>query len=287
MLTIFEFSQKIATLKKEKKYSEALSFFRENKVNFTKQEIGCNEYIVSDMLSCLRYSGHLDYGFQFLTVYAVDISEGQKERVLTAYGWLLWAKYRAENKTYDHLDIEDDWLDDDDETVVEDFDFNKSELLEKIETLIQILNAYNSVFVKTVVSNLFNVVLKTEKKKPAPNWRLMNEFCDKIDREKLSRDCNVIKVERKGQKKDMELASDFEVWYSYKTKALTKMGKWQECFDLSKEALERIQNFHYSNDVWFSRRIALSKRNANGLFKKNWQNCSLIVAILSLHSSMR
>ncbi|HOJ08196.1 MAG TPA: hypothetical protein PKX68_11640, partial [Ignavibacteriaceae bacterium] len=48
---------------------------------------------------------------------------------------------------------------------------------------------------------------------------------------------------------------------AYKTKALTKLGEWQECFDLSKEALEKIENFHYSNDIWFSRRVALSKRN--------------------------
>ena len=59
----------------------------------------------------------------------------------------------------------------------------------------------------------------------------------------------------------MELASDFENWYAYKTKALTKLSEWQECFDLSKEALEKNEIFHYSNDVWFSRRVALSKRN--------------------------
>ena len=40
-----------------------------------------------------------------------------------------------------------------------------------------------------------------------------------------------------------------------------KLGEWQECFDKSKEALEKIDNFHYSNDVWLSRRVALSKKN--------------------------
>ena len=30
---------------------------------------------------------------------------------------------------------------------------------------------------------------------------------------------------------------------------------------MSKEALEKIENFHYSYDVWFSRRVALSKKN--------------------------
>ena len=59
----------------------------------------------------------------------------------------------------------------------------------------------------------------------------------------------------------MELASDLESWYAYKTKALSKLGKWQECFDRSKEALNALDNFHYSNDVWFLRRIAISKKN--------------------------
>ena len=40
-----------------------------------------------------------------------------------------------------------------------------------------------------------------------------------------------------------------------------KLGQWQDCFDTSKEALEKIENFHYSNDIWFSRRVALSKKN--------------------------
>jgi tetratricopeptide (TPR) repeat protein len=262
MPTLFEFSQQIAAFKKEKKFSEALSYFRDNKGSFSKEQIGNNEYIVSDMISCLRYSNHLDAGFQFLSIYGIAINEQQKERILSAYGWLLWAKYKAENENNGHSATEDDYFDgEDEETEVENFEFNKSELLEKVETLIPILNSFNSDFTKTLSSNLFTIVLKSEKKKPAPNWKLINEFCNKIDREKISKDCSTIQVERKGQLKDMELASDFENWYAYKTKALSKLGEWQECFDLSKEALERIETFHYSNDVWFSRRVALSKRN--------------------------
>jgi tetratricopeptide (TPR) repeat protein len=261
-MTLFEFSQQIATFKKEKKFPEALSYFKEYKTSFTKEQIGNNEYIVSDMISCLRNSNHLDEGFQFLSIYGIAIYEQQKERVLIAYGWLLWTKYKAENENNGHSENEDDYFDDEvEESEVENFDFDKSELLEKIESLIPILNSFNSDFIKTLSSNLFTIVLKSEKKKPAPNWKLVNEFCNKVEREKLSKENSTIKVDRKGQLKDMELASDFENWYAYKTKALTKLGEWQECFNLSKEALEKIETFHYSNDVWFSRRVALSKRN--------------------------
>lgn len=262
MPTLFEFSQQIATLKKEKKFPEALSYFRENKNSFTKEQIANNVYIISDMISCLRHANHLDAGFQFLSIYGIEINSEQKERILSAYGWLLWAKYKAENGINGHSAIEEDFFDEEDEEIGnQNFNLDKSELLLNVENLIPILNSLNNDFTKTLSSNLFSIVLKSEKKKPAPNWRLVNEFCNKIGNENLSKECSTIQVERKGQLKDMELASDFENWYAYKTKALTKIGEWQECLDLSKEALEKIENFHYSNDAWFSRRVAISKKN--------------------------
>jgi len=127
--------------------------------------------------------------------------------------------------------------------------------------LIPILLSINNDYSKTLTSNLFSIVLKSEKKKPTPNWKLINDFCNNFNPENLSTECSTIQVERKGQLKDMELASDMENWFAYKTKSLLKIGEWQECFDTSKKALETLESFHYSNDVWFARRIALAKKN--------------------------
>lgn len=262
MASLFDFSKQIADLKKAKKYSEALSYFKENKTSFSKEQISNNEFIVSDIISCLRYTNQFDAGLQFLIIYDVKIDDTQKERILRAYGWLLWSKYKVDNENASSLDDETQFFDEDeDDLQQQNFHYDKNKLIESIETLIPILLRLNSDFSKTLVSNLFSIVLKSEKKKPAPNWKLVNDFCNQIDPTLLSTDCSTIQVERKGRTQDMELASDFENWYAYKTKALMKLGKWQECFDTSKEALEKIDNFHYSNDVWFSRRIALSKKN--------------------------
>ena len=262
MASLFDFSRQIADLKKEKRYSEALSHFKENKANFSKEQLSNNEYVVSDIISCLRYTNQFDAGFQFLKIYDIKIDDSQKERILTAYGWLLWSKYKAENENTSNFDDETQFFDEDeDDFQDQNFHYDKNELIERIEMLIPILLGLNSDFSKTVVSNLFSIVLKSEKKKPAPNWKVVNDFCSQIDPTLLSTDCSTIQVERKGRIQDMELASDFENWYAYKTKALMKLGEWQECFDTSKEALEKIENFHYSNDVWFSRRVALSKKN--------------------------
>lgn len=262
MASLFDFSRQIANLKKEKRYSDALSHFKENKANFTKEQLSDNEFVVSDIISCLRYTDQFDAGFQFLKIYDIKIDDYQKERILTAYGWLLWSKYKAENVNTSYSVDETQFFDEDEnDSQEQNFHYDKNELIERIEVLIPILLGLNSDFSKTLVSNLFSIVLKSEKKKPAPNWKLINDFCSQIDPALLSTDCSTIQVERKGRILDMELASDFENWYAYKTKALMKLGEWQECFKTSKEALEKIENFHYSNDVWFSRRVALSKKN--------------------------
>jgi hypothetical protein len=261
-MTLFDFSKQIAQLKKEKNYSEALLYFKNNKTIFTQEQISNNEYVISDMLTCLRKGSHLDAGFRFLSLYNIEINAVTKERILSSYGWLLWAKYKAENIQEINIKEEDFQFDDEEDHVEgEDFHYNKHELLQRIEDTISLLLDLKNDFNNTLISNLLNVVLKSEKRKPAPNWKLINDFCDNFDPATLSQKCDTIQITRKGQLKDMELASDFENWYAYKTKALMKMGKWQDCFDTSKEALEKIEKFHYSNDIWFSRRVALSKRN--------------------------
>lgn len=264
-MTLYDFSRQITALKKEEKYRETLAYFKNNKGEFSSELIVNNEYIISDMLYALRKTNQFDAGFQFLKIYNISITAEQKERILVAYGWLLWAKYKNENQNeLNKTDIEEEYVfleENENVFTPKDFSYNKTELIERIENLLSILCQEKNDFVDTLISNLFSVVLKSEKKKPTPNWKLINDFCNQIDRNTLSKKCSVIQVERKGQKKDMELASDFENWYVYKTNALMMLGEWQECFDTSKEALEEIESFHYSNDIWFSRRIALSKKN--------------------------
>ncbi len=263
MSSLFDFSRHISQLAKEKKYNDALKFFKDNKTDFSNEQIGNNEYLVSDILKCLRNTNYFDAGFQFLNIYGIEINNETKERVLTSYGWLLWSKYKSENtNTNDHVETEINHFEDDEtDEPVTNFHYNKTELILKIEELIPLLYEKNTDFSKNLISFLFSIVLKSEKKKPTPNWKLINDFCNEFNPDNLSTECVTIEVERKGRKKDMELASDKENWFAYKTKALLKLGEWHECFDTSKNALDVLESFHYSNDIWFARRIALSKKN--------------------------
>lgn len=262
MSSLFDFSRNIRKLTGEKKYQEALAYFKSNKKEFATSDIAGNEYLISDMLSCLRHANYYDAGFIFLKTYGINITSETKERVLTSYGWLLWSKYKAENSNLNNSEEQTYSFDEEEEENTQDNNIHhtKNELIENIEILIPLLLNINSDFSKTLISHLFSVVLKTEKNKPSPNWKLVNEFCNHFDPKQLSRNCSTIQIERKGQLKPMELASDLENWYAYKTKALLKIGGWQECLEIAKKALDELNNFHYSNDVWFSRRVALSKK---------------------------
>jgi len=259
---LIEFSQAISKLNKEKKYSDALKHFKDNKAQFEDQEIAGNDYLVAAMVTSLRHTNNFDSAFKFLEFYKIIISETTKEIVLNAYGWLLYSKFKAENLQQDNY-LNDAELFEEDETPEGggNFHFNKSEIVVRIEKLIPLIIKFNNEFAYTVFSNLFTSVLKAEKKKPNANWKFVVEFCDLVTPEVLKTECRTIEVTRKGVKKPMELASDQENWYAYKSKALMKLGKFQECYDISKIALDAFETFHYSNDVWFARRIALSKKN--------------------------
>ena len=162
------------------------------------------------------------------SIYDIKINSDTKERILNAYGWLLWSKYKAENNNNsENFNNEINQFDEDDENVPQgNFHYNKTELILKIEELIPLLYQANSDFSKNLISFLFSIVLKSEKKKPAPNWKLINEFCNEFNPDNLSTECVTIEIERKGRKKDMELASDKENWFAYKTTALLKLGEW-------------------------------------------------------------
>jgi tetratricopeptide (TPR) repeat protein len=261
-LSIIEFSQAILKLNKEKKYAEALKFFKENKAHLSGEQIANNGYLIAGMITALRHTNNFDNAFKFLNHYKLSIDYNTKEIVLNAYGWLLFSKFKAESLLNDNHHTENEIFED--EEAVEDngdYHFNKSEIIQLIENFIPLSLCFDNEFAYSVLSNLFNSVLKAEKKKPNANWQFVSDLCDKIEPNLLTTNCRTINVVRKGVTKPMELASDKENWFAYKSKALMKLGKFQECYDISKLALDSFENFHYSNDIWFARRIALSKKN--------------------------
>jgi len=184
MPSLFDLSQAISKLNKEKKFNDALAYFNSNKTGFTPEQIGLNKFVVDGVLTAFIELNHYDAVFIFIEQHKV------------------------------------------------------------------ILEPKN-----------FPFLLKRIKHKTTPNWIFINKFCDLVSVESLSTECRKGEVEVRGQKKETEFASNKEDWYAIKIKALFEIKHYEECFDLSKIALHAFETFHYSNDVWFARKIALCKKN--------------------------
>lgn len=58
--------------------------------------------------------------------------------------------------------------------------------------------------------------------------------------------------------KTRENASQREIYYKLKSDALLKSERYGECIVCCNEATEAIERFHYSNDVWFARKVAIA-----------------------------
>jgi hypothetical protein len=58
MASLYDFSQAISKLNKEKKFAETLKYFKDGKNEFTSEQIGLNKYIVKDMISALIETNH-------------------------------------------------------------------------------------------------------------------------------------------------------------------------------------------------------------------------------------
>ena len=58
---------------------------------------------------------------------------------------------------------------------------------------------------------------------------------------------------------DREMASKKEFYYQYKTKALEKLQRYEECIKVCEEAFNSIEQFHYRNHIWIKTRLYFSK----------------------------
>lgn len=244
MSKLIQFLKEIDKLTKSEKFQESISFFKKHRRLFTKEELQREDYLISNLLKCLRKTSKFDGGINFLEILDVSIDRNTSEVILNSYGWLLGGYFKClisdkENK----------------------FELNETQVLILVEELIPLLQARYSSFTKTLISYLFNLVVKHEKNRVSKNWNFISDFCDSFDPYKLSDKSETLKLEIKGKKKDVVLASAKENWFAIKTKSLFELRNWQGCLDLSKEALETLDEFNYFNDTWFARRIALSKKN--------------------------
>jgi tetratricopeptide (TPR) repeat protein len=120
-----------------------------------------------------------------------------------------------------------------------------------IELTVNCENAYSAVspFVATVllVSHLLS---KKGKHKQVLEW------LSRLDPDRLNTEERRF-VDPTG--KTRTLASHRERYFSLKSHALEKLGRWEECLAMTQFALTACAQLHHDNNIWFARRIALAK----------------------------
>lgn len=240
MTNYYDFSREITQLKKASNFTAVLDLFVANKDNFTKEQIASDNYIINNIIASLRKINNSIYVNNFLNEFNIVINESTNEMVLNAYGWAI----------YDICKIE-----------VANENYNKEKLLSLIQYPIHLLSLKKSDYSYSIISNILRLILKVEKNKLNKNWNFINNFCNFFNPEILSLECGTMEI----RGKLTEFASDKENWYATKSKALFELNNFQECYEISKLALEYIDNFHYNNDLWFARRIALSKKELGNI----------------------
>jgi tetratricopeptide (TPR) repeat protein len=230
MSEIQKIKKEALELRKQGRYSEALKLYNDLWANHGES---CNEWEGWGFATCLRKLGNSEEALEICrTIYQnkPDFEAGKK-----LYAWCV---YDTEIKK-------------DNEQIKKDENkFFKA--ANAILTLTQ--QDQYSPYTKTIF-RVIDYLIKTKASYPADD---IMGWVDKLDPNSLSREPFSFKGH---DGKHREIQSDQEKWFAIKTKALEKIGSFQECIELSERALINTEKFHHNNDIWFKRRIALSKAN--------------------------
>lgn len=264
MANLIDSAQKIAQLTKEAKnqnnhpnYKKIIEVYdTEIKNQFLKDEILKNEFLIKNIFNAYKgIAKHEEAAVFVINQLNYKLTPNTDNYFLSSFGWNLFFMLKNATRSEDENDIET--------SVVSNHQSNlkisKEDLLEYLTTLIKLLNIENPKEANLRVRVLFQFI-KYEKSNNTPNWTAINELLDHLDPEKLDNTPQLITI-KNGPKagREIELATDLENWYSYKTKSLIEIEHYLECIKVCEHALKVIQKFHYDNEVWIKRRIAISK----------------------------
>lgn len=260
-----EFAQKVAQLTKDAKnqnnhpnYKKIIEVYENDiKNHFLKDDILKNEQLVKSIFNAYKGLTKYEEAAVFLINHInYKLTPNTDRYFLSSFGWnLFYLLKNATGNEEENNEIEISQV----STHYSNLKISKEDLSEYLTTLVKLLDPENTKEQNLKVRVIFQFV-KYEKSGNNPNWATINNLLDYLDPEKLDNKPQVLKI-KNGPKagREIELATDKENWYSYKTKALIEIEHYLECIKVCEHALKVIEKFHYDNDVWIKRRIAISK----------------------------
>jgi tetratricopeptide (TPR) repeat protein len=128
---------------------------------------------------------------------------------------------------------------------------DEDELAEYVERVTDIVEQedLNEAPVCAYTQSVFKILAFFKKNN---EWSFLLYWLDKLDPELLD--------DRKSHSGDMVYPSKKEEYYNLKSKALLECAEFEECIEVSRQALETFDEFSLNGDVWHKFRIAKSLR---------------------------
>ena len=221
-----------------------------------------DDYVIPGILKLIRKSGKVDSAFQFLELLRIEVNKETKEALKNAYGWTVYTKYKQENNSANE-DAPEESFDSllysfEDEEIHVRTETDRNELNSLVLETLPILDTKSKY---SPFSKLFRLVIKAEKDRNNTSWQFLFDLLNGMKPEELSTENEIVEFVKNGKPKQSELASDLENWCATYSGALLKLGRFEDCLKISNWALESFEKFHYSNDIWFARKIALCHKN--------------------------
>lgn len=129
--------------------------------------------------------------------------------------------------------------------------FDEDELVEYCEMVTEIVEQedINESPVCVYTQCVFKILVFYKKD---GDWDSVLYWIDKLDPDLLN--------DKKGKSGDITYPSKKEEYYSYKSKALLECGEYEECIEISRDALNTFSEFSLHGDTWHKFRIAKSLR---------------------------
>lgn len=234
METIQTINQQIYQLRTQGNYRQALDVYK-NKVHqkFTKDQIIANDYLMANILHCIRKSSNPLKGLDYMQNHLKYFPDLQTHKqTCFEYGWSLYQHIKSIelNNTTDK---------------VPDFMQNAMKLVNK-----QLAKQNYLLFSRLLLLISKKMMVKGEPVKS------LDEFLDKFAESDFEGIAQKVKVKIKGKEKQVELASDKETYLVRKSKSLLLNQRFSECVKHSENTLKIIDHFHQGNQLWIARNLA-------------------------------
>jgi len=227
MASIVEMKQKASALRKRGLYQEAISLYR---TLWEEHRSQCNEWDGWGYAFCLRKTKKTREALDVCReVYKHDPDFPHNRNL---YAWCVYDLEIAKSE--------------------EEIRENEEQFLKAAKAILRMVKQDElSPFTKTILA----VVDYLEAKASYPAKEII-DWLDRLDFSMLSTKCLSFED---GEGKTRELPSDRERWYAARSRALLRLGRYDECLKVSLEALDALPKLHYDNDIWFRWRIAECK----------------------------